>query len=156
VNLNNRDILKTACSSERNITGRKLLSEKDGVWGLYNWRHFTNAERTLNRTMTIAGVYEPSFRDILSLFAWRERVALYNSYLQNVLCKRRFIPARPIKHEDHARIVRPAATDVALLVSLIVVSDRLTFPLILVLSRLSFTFVRSFILNFLKRVCHIT
>lgn len=55
-----------------------------------------------------------SFRDddILSLFAGRERVALLRSRHTRI-CKtscRRFIPARPIKHKDHARIVQPDVT----------------------------------------------
>lgn len=42
---------------------------------------------------------------------------------QTRICKmsfRRFIPARPIKHKDHARIVQPDVTDAALSVPLMV------------------------------------
>lgn len=75
--------------------------------------------------IAIAGVYEPSLRRSATMtffLSLREEsaahAALYgraaDSYLQTSF--RRFIPARPIKHKDHARIVEPDVTDVALLV----------------------------------------
>jgi len=84
------------------------------------------ARRTLNRTIAITGMYEPSHRSAtttfflspsFSLFAAAgerqkiERGALYG-HDGLVFAKR--LSVRPIKHGDHVRIVRSAASDTVL------------------------------------------
>lgn len=72
------------------------------------------AERTLNRTIAIAGVYEPSFRATMTFFlSLREESVLpftvaADSYLQNVLPP--FYPRTPHKAR-RSRANRPASCD---------------------------------------------
>jgi len=146
---------------KRAVTSRILQREEDLFWkgkwrGLYNWRHFTNAKwrkghwigRWPLRVCTSRRVVSRRWYSF-SLCVKRACCPLRTE--QTRICKtsfRRFIPVRPIKHEDHARIVRPAATDTVLpVVSLIVALA--TVSLVSPRDALSplTTFVRSFILQ---------